>query len=244
MTTNNKDAIYSQPHEVIKDFSFDQSVVEVFPDMIQRSVPGYATIIDSIGQLAGQYVDANSHVYDLGCSLGAVSLSVRRYIQSPGCKIIAVDNSKAMVERCQRHIQGFKSDTPIEVLCDDIQRITISNASMVILNFTLQFIPPAQRQALLTTIYAGMNPGAILVLSEKIRHPNEQGNRILVDLHHNFKRHNGYSELEISQKRTALEKVMLTDSFAQHQQRLHTAGFNDVVLWFKCFNFASMLAVK
>ena len=88
------------------------------------------------------------------------------------------------------------------------------------MNFTLQFIPPVDREALLKRIYDGLNPGGMLVLSEKIRHPTLTGNELLVDLHHQFKRDNGYSELEVSQKRAALEKVMLTDTFNEHDTRL------------------------
>lgn len=244
MISSSKDAIYSKPAEQISDFRFDENVAEVFPDMIQRSVPGYSTIVDAIGQMAGRYAEADSNLYDLGCSLGAVSLAISRYVQTPGCKIIAVDNSAAMIERCQRHLQAFKSPVPIEVVCEDLQQVPIDNASMVVMNFTLQFIQPDQRAAILEKIFQGLKPGGVLVLSEKIRHPSEQGNTLLVDLHHEFKRRNGYSELEISQKRSALEKIMLTDSFTEHEQRLKKAGFSDVVMWFKCFNFASMVAVK
>ncbi|MCF2948918.1 carboxy-S-adenosyl-L-methionine synthase CmoA [Paraglaciecola aquimarina] len=238
-----KDAIYSQPQQV-GSFRFDQNVAEVFPDMIQRSVPGYNTIVDAIGQLCGTYATDNSVIYDLGSALGAASLAASKYIQAKNCEIKAIDNSEAMVKRCQLHVQAFKSATPIQVICDDLQNVDISNASCVIMNFTLQFIPPEERDDIIAKIYAGLNPGGILILSEKLKHDSQQGNELLIDLHHEFKRRNGYSELEISQKRSALEDVMLTDTFEQHQTRITTAGFSDVVRWFTCFNFASMVAIK
>lgn len=239
-----KDAIYSQPQSSISDFRFDQSVAEVFPDMIQRSVPGYSTIIENIGLLAGKYATDGSSLYDLGCSLGAVTLSMRRHVADKHCQIIAIDSSSAMVERCQRHMDGFRSTTPVSVICDDIQNIEIDNASVVVLNFTLQFIEPEKRQAIIARIFSGMQPGGILVLSEKLRHPTDSGNELLIELHHEFKRRNGYSELEISQKRTALENVMRLDTFSIHQKRLFDAGFSEVVLWYKCFNFSSLIAIK
>ena len=244
MSTTGKDAIYSQPQQQVADFQFDHAVAEVFPDMIQRSVPGYNTIIDNIGQLAGKYAQSNSRIYDLGCSLGAASIAMRRYIKAEQCKLVAVDNSAAMLERCKAHLQAFKSNTPVEYLCDDIADIDIQDASVIVLNFTLQFIEPDKRQAIIDKLYAGMRPGGILILSEKLRHPESEGNGLLIDLHHEFKRRNGYSELEISQKRTALENVMRIDTFDCHRDRLRQAGFGDVILWFKCFNFASMVAVK
>ena len=238
------DNIYATPLNKVADFSFDESVVDVFPDMIQRSVPGYETIIHTIGELAKDAVTDNSTVYDLGCSLGAASLSVARGTQDKTCKIIGVDSSSAMVERCKRVVQAFTLPNPILIEQAMAQDVEIENASMVIMNFTLQFIPPADREALLTKIYQGLNPGGILVLSEKIRHPSRAGNELLIDLHHQFKRNNGYSELEVSQKRAALEKVMLTDTFDEHETRLKNAGFSDVVMWYKCYNFTSMVAIK
>lgn len=239
-----KDTIFSAPIEKLGDFTFDESVAEVFPDMIQRSVPGYSNIITAIGMLAQRFVTDNSTVYDLGCSRGAGILSIRRNVQAKGVKIIGIDNSQPMVERCRAHIQAYHSDVPVEIACDDIRNVEIQNASMVVLNFTLQFLPRADRVALLEKIYQGLNPNGILVLSEKFTFENDTMNELLIDLHHTFKRANGYSELEVSQKRTALENVMLTDSIETHKARLKAAGFAQVELWFQCFNFGSMIAIK
>jgi tRNA (cmo5U34)-methyltransferase len=238
-----KDSIYASEQQV-KDFSFDQNVVEVFPDMIQRSVPGYATIVSTMGKLAGQYAQSNSNLYDLGCSLGAVTLSMRRNIRTDNSNIIAVDNSQAMVERCKVHLQGFKSDVPVTVTLGYINELEIQSASVVAMNFTLQFIPHAQRQAVLEKIYANLKPGGVLLLSEKIKAENEQCDNLLIDLHHDFKRHNGYSELEISQKRTAIENVMRPDTLSTHTQRLSDIGFSQTQVWYQCFNFCSMVAIK
>lgn len=135
----NKDTIFSAPIEKLGDFTFDESVAEVFPDMIQRSVPGYSNIITAIGMLAQRFVTEGSQVYDLGCSRGAGILSIRRNLQTNQVKIIGVDNSQPMVERCRSHINAYHSDVPVEILCDDIRHIEIKNASMVVLNFTSQF---------------------------------------------------------------------------------------------------------
>ena len=238
-----KDTIYSQPQQV-SEFRFDQSVAEVFPDMIQRSVPGYSTIVDTMGQICARYAQPQSNIYDLGCSLGAVSLAASKYIKSEDCHILAIDNSQAMAQRCELHVKAFKAVTPISVICDDIQNIEIKNASCVVMNFTLQFIPPEQRIDIMHKIFAGLNSGGVLLLSEKLSHNTQQGNDLMIDLHHEFKRRNGYSELEISQKRTALEDVMRTETFEQHKERLEQVGFTDVVRWFTCYNFASMVAIK
>lgn len=241
---SDRDMLFSAPIAKLGDWTFDERVAEVFPDMIQRSVPGYSNIISMIGMLAERFVQPHSQVYDLGCSLGAATLSVRRNIRHDSCKIIAVDNSPAMVERCRRHLDAFKAQTPVEVIEGDIRHISIENASMVVLNFTLQFLEPDDRQLLLNKIWQGLKPGGALVLSEKFSFEDAEVGELLFNMHHDFKRANGYSELEISQKRSMLENVMLTDSVETHKKRLKQAGFEHAELWFQCFNFGSLVAVK
>jgi len=239
------DNIYNQPLAQLAGFTFDEQVVQVFPDMIKRSVPGYEKIISSIAMITERCAVENSNLYDLGCSLGAATLSMRRGLQSKkGCKIIAVDNSQAMVERCEQYMHAYKSDTPVAVLCDDICNIQIDNASVVILNFTLQFLTPQKRLSLLTNIYKGLLPGGVLVLSEKFVFEDPLSHQLLIDLHLDFKRSQGYSELEISQKRTSLDNVLIADTVEQHYQRLQQAGFKHNNLWYQCFNFGSIISIK
>jgi tRNA (cmo5U34)-methyltransferase len=240
-----QDEIYASPLNEIIDFDFDEKVADVFPDMIQRSVPGYGTMISTIGILAAKYAQPNSRCYDLGCSLGAVSLSMRQRINQPDCKIIAVDNSEAMVERGMELLASDNSSrVPVEMVCADIQDIAIEDASVVVLNFTLQFIPLDQRLALITRIYQGLKPGGVLILSEKMAFEDQIKQAFHTEAHHDFKRANGYSDLEISQKRTALDRVMIPESLARHKERLRKAGFPVSEVWFQCFNFASMIAIK
>ncbi|MCC8378751.1 MULTISPECIES: carboxy-S-adenosyl-L-methionine synthase CmoA [Xenorhabdus] len=241
---NQRDSLFSAPIANLGDWSFDERVAEVFPDMVKRSIPGYSNIISMIGMLASRFVTPDSQIYDLGCSLGAATLSIRRNIDVDGCRIIAVDNSPAMVERCRRHIDAFKAKTPVEIIEQDILDTDIQNASMVVLNFTLQFLQPDDRQKILNKIYAGLKPGGVLVLSEKFNFEDQNIGELLFSMHHDFKRANGYSELEISQKRSMLENVMRTDSVETHKSRLKQAGFQHSEVWFQCFNFGSLLAVK
>ncbi|KAB0672753.1 carboxy-S-adenosyl-L-methionine synthase CmoA [Aeromonas veronii] len=239
-----KDQIFAAPIARLGDFCFDEQVVDVFPDMIQRSVPGYSNIISAIGMMAARYAQPESRLYDLGCSLGAATQAMRRHVSQPGCRITAVDLSHPMIERARAHLSAFKSEVPVELVEADICDIEIENASVVVLNFTLQFVEPEKRAALIQRIHDGLRPGGILILSEKFRFEDEPVNELLIDLHLDFKRANGYSELEISQKRTALENVMRTDSLPVHQARLRDAGFVHQDLWFQCFNFGSMIAIK
>ena len=244
MTQNRKDTLYSESHASVGEFIFDQKVVDVFPDMIERSVPGYSTIIHMIGYLAERYTQANSHCYDLGCSLGAASLAMAQKIKKENVKVIGIDNSAEMIAGCQNNVAGKAHDIQIEFVCEDILRSDIKNASVCVLNFTLQFIEPGRRTAFLKKIYAGMLPGGILILSEKLSFPDKNHDSLVTDLHHYFKKTNGYSELEIARKRNALENVLVPESLATHKQRLLQIGFNTADLWFQCFNFASLVAIK
>lgn len=239
-----KDTLYSSPVGTVNSFKFDQAVVDVFPDMIQRSVPGYQAIISAIGLLAGRFAQKNSVCYDLGCSLGAATFAMRDQISAADCKIIAVDNSKAMIEQLETQLKQEGSTIRVDVLCADIRDVVIENASVVILNFTLQFIPIKDRFIFLEKIYQGLLPGGILVLSEKLKFEDVRQQELQTDLHHVFKKSQGYSDLEISQKRSALENVLLAETFATHQQRLGNAGFSSVEIWFQYFNFSSMIALK
>lgn len=241
------DRIYASPQEQVADFVFNEAVVRVFPDMIKRSVPGYPTIVENLGVIAGQFAQPHSALYDLGCSLGAVSQALRRHVQVEDCRVIAVDNSSAMVERCREYLHAqdsmFQELLPVEVVEADICRLDFSPASVVALNFTLQFIPREQRLDLLTRIRRALLPGGALILSEKLRFADDQEQALLTDLHIAFKRANGYSELEIAQKRSAIENVMKPDSLEEHRARLAEAGFSKVVPWFQCLNFASLIAL-
>jgi tRNA (cmo5U34)-methyltransferase len=241
------DRLFSHPLVQVPDFAFNEDVVRVFPDMIKRSVPGYPTIVENLGVLAAQFARPNSLLYDLGSSLGAVTQALRRHVRTEGCRVIAVDNSAAMVARCREYLHAqdamFQELLPVEVIEADILSLELQPASLVAMNFTLQFIALEQRPALLARIRQALLPGGALILSEKLRFEDEEEHALLTDLHLAFKRANGYSELEIAQKRSALENVMKPDSLTQHRERLLAAGFSKVVPWFQCLNFASLIAL-
>jgi tRNA (cmo5U34)-methyltransferase len=247
--TSERDNLFARPLGAVADFVFDAAVVSVFPDMIKRSVPGYETIIAMTGTLAEKYVQPGTRVYDLGSSLGASTLAIARNTRDRAKTLVAVDNSPAMIQQSAKMLDtlGHGEDIAggaIELVCADVLQVPIVGASMVVLNFTLQFIPPQQRAGLISAIYRGLEPGGILVLSEKLRIADPHLDQLMIELHHNFKRANGYSELEISQKRTSLENVLVPETLAQHKERLLAAGFGSVDLWFQCFNFASLIAIK
>lgn len=248
MPNKQVDTVYADPLASIEQFRFDDNVAAVFADMIKRSVPGYSTILNMIGDITERYGQDNSQCYDLGCSLGAATLAMRHKLAASGCLIISVDNSAAMIDRCKKTIEldtKSKPDlTPVKLQCCDIGDVQIENASVVVLNFTLQFIPLEQRQNIIQSIYNGLLPGGILLLSEKVMFEDEPHQQLLTELYHNFKRNNGYSDLEIAQKRTALENFLQPETIDTHKQRLKDTGFASADVWFQCLTFASVIAIK
>ncbi len=239
-----RDAIYSDALANVAGFRFDDTVAAVFPDMIQRSVPGYSNIIAMTGLIAARHAQDNTRCYDLGCSLGASTLAMASQLPDRPIEFIAVDNSQAMLGRCQEAVTSLAAPGNITLACENLQDVPISNASVVVLNFTLQFVPLAERDAVIQRIHEGLLPGGALVLSEKIHFDNPVMQDETTELHHAFKRANGYSQLEVSQKRTALENVLIPETLAEHEQRLHRAGFSNFGVWFQCFNFLSLVAIK
>jgi tRNA (cmo5U34)-methyltransferase len=239
-----RDNIFDLPNEV-KSFTFDEKVASVFDDMINRSVPGYSAIIDMVGQLARRYCKNGSIIFDLGCSLGASSLSITKHMDHNDYKIIAIDNSEAMITRLKAALQGQKASAKqIKVKLEDIRESEIKSASMVVLNFTLQFITIADRDKLIQKISSGMHSGGILIISEKVCFTNKEINSLFIDLYHKFKEKQGYSELEISQKRDALENVLIPESLEKHYDRLLAADFELIETWLRYFNFASIIAFR
>jgi len=239
-----KDQIYVQKDAEAGSFEFNADVAEVFPDMLRRSIPGYDASIDAIGRLAARHVRPATNCYDLGCSLGAASLAMRRNIGVDDCRILAVDTAPAMTDRCRTLLAEDGGSTACTVINEDAAKVVINNASMVVMNYTLQFLPVNERLNMIRRIYSGMNDGGVFVLSEKISADDPEVEALLVELHHDFKRANAYSDLEISRKRSALENVLIPETINVHLQRLADAGFGHAGVWLQHFNFVSIVAIR
>ena len=228
-----RDRLFDEPRQLV-DFAFDEAVAGVFPDMIRRSVPGYETVVALTGLLAARHLGKGGRCYDLGCSLGASTLAVLRAMGTNPCEVIAVDSSAAMLEEARR-VPEF--DDRVDWLEADVREVEVDRARVVILNYVLQFLPPEDRLPLLRRIRGGLTNGGVLIVSEKI-----SAGGYFDGLHLDFKRANGYSELEVSQKRAALENVMRIDTEETHLARFRAAGYGAARVWFRCLNWASFVA--
>jgi len=241
-----EDNIYSTPLSQVSPFEFNQNVVRVFDDMLQRSVPLYRETLLRQAQMASRYHVEDSRIYDLGCSHGNFGITLHQLMQKRPFELVGIDPSGPMLERYRQRLKDIDlaPGQKFTLLQQPAQEITYAPCSVVVANLTLQFMPLAAREHLLHGIFSALQPGGVLLLSEKIEDKEPYLAELEREWYYNFKRENGYSELEISQKRDALEDVLVPETCETHIDRLKTCGFTYVTPWIKWFNFAGFLCIK
>ena len=241
--TQSRDQVFAQEIEAA-DFKFNTEVVTVFDDMVSRSVPYYAEIQRMISELAADFAVEGTNVYDLGCSTGTTLLNLNESIKHQ-VKFVGVDNSPQMLERCRAKIAARGFDRPHELRCADLNEgVQIENASLVTMILTLQFIRPLYRDKLVGQILRGLNPEGCFIIVEKVIGEDSLFNRLFIKHYYEYKRRNGYSDLEISQKREALENVLIPYKLLENREMLMRAGFRYCDVFFKWYNFCGIIAVK
>ena len=239
-----KDEVFRDEIEKVSDFRFGANVAKVFDDMVNRSVPFYGEIQRMMAELAADHAREETFVYDLGCSTGTTMIGMDTLVNQD-IKFIGIDDSQEMLDKCKSKLMEIGFSRPYELRCADLgQGVKIENASVVVLCLTLQFVRPIYRERLLKDIYDGLNPGGVLILVEKILAEENNFNRDFINYYYNYKRRNNYSELEISQKREALENVLVPYKLTENITLLRDQGFAHCEVFFKWYNFAGLIAVK
>lgn len=135
-----KDNIFKVSNFNDLPFSFNEEVTEVFEDMIDRSVPGYKSSLKLIENLGKDYFQNNSSCYDLGCSLGASTLSLLKAVGKKEGQVYAVDNSKAMISSCNSKFKHLIDSNKLDFVHQDLEDTEIKDASVVVINFVLPLI--------------------------------------------------------------------------------------------------------
>jgi tRNA (cmo5U34)-methyltransferase len=241
--THHRDTLF-QTESVPEDFVFSERVVEVFDDMLDRSIPFYREVIRSTARLLQVSLGPQEPVVDLGCATGTTLLELARMLPDKELRFIGVDNSQAMLDKARLKSELFSKQDIITFIEEDITRLHHPETGAFLLNYTLQFIRPLLRQDFLTQLHADLRPGGLLILCEKTISPDRRLNREFIEIYHQFKRERGYSELEIAKKREALENVLIPFSIDENKALLKNAGFAVVETFFQWFNFAAFVAVK
>jgi tRNA (cmo5U34)-methyltransferase len=226
------------------EFRFDAKVAEVFDDMLSRSVPFYGEVQRIITNLASEHYQDGTKIFDLGCSTGTTIINVCNAAAGRKLDIMGVDSSEPVIAKAREKIVKANLNAHIKLICKDIRDIEIKDASVVIMNYTLQFIEPKSRRALIRQIYDGLSKGGILLISEKVLEENGAMSELFIDKYYDFKREMGYSDLEIAKKREALDKVLIPMTTDAEIRLLKEVGFDNVSTFFKWFNFTSLIAVK
>jgi len=238
------DQLFANKQPLVRDFTFNRQTAEVFDDMLQRSVPFYAEIQRMIGEVAADFAIEGTRLYDLGCSTGTTLLTLDPVVPT-GVSFIGVDSSPEMLERARAKLTQAGVKRAYELQCADLNNgISIANASMVIMNLTLQFVRPLYRQKLIATIAHGVRQDGCLVLIEKVLSRYSTLNRFFIKYYYAFKQRNGYSDMEISQKREALENVLIPYRVEENTELLLSHGFSQCDLFFKWHNFCGVIALK
>ena len=238
-----KDKVFNQPREA-SDFEFGNEVVTVFDDMVSRSVPFYGEIQRMVAEIGKDFAMPESNLYDLGCSTGA-SLILLDKVVDEKVKFVGLDDSDEMLKKCDKKLQENGIKRKYELNYADLnQGISIENASVVNLCLTLQFIRPLNRERLVQQIYDGMNDNGCLILTEKVLGEDSLFNRLFIKYYYDMKRRHNYSDMEISQKREALENVLIPYKLEENKELLKKCGFKLVDVFFKWYNFCGIIAVK
>jgi len=239
-----KDEVFKQPQKDVADFAFGEKVASVFDDMLLRSVPFYEEMQRMIAELSADFAVNGSNVYDLGCSTGTTLLHLSSHLPQR-VKFIGVDSSPEMLRRCRGKLREHGFQRPFELLLADLnQGAPIRNASVVLMVLTLQFIRPLHRERLIAEIRKGMRENGCLIVVEKVLGEDSLFNRLFIKNYYEFKKRNGYSELEISQKREALENILIPYKLLENRDLLLRSGFRYCDAFFKWYNFSGLIAVK
>ena len=239
-----RDQVFRDKVEDVADFHFGEKVASVFDDMLERSVPFYSEMQRMIWEMAADFAVPGTNVYDLGCSTGTTMLQLDSHVPEQ-VRFIGVDNSEEMLAKCRAKLAGHNFTRQHELRCADLnQGVHVENASMVLMILTLQFVRPLYRDKLVSNLYHGLNENGALILVEKLIGEDSLFNRLFIKYYYDLKKRNGYSELEISQKREALENVLVPYKLMENREMLLRTGFRYCDVFFKWYNFCGIIAVK
>ncbi len=239
-----KDRIFKAKKSVISDFNFKKETAKVFDDMLNRSVPFYEEIQRMIGEMSSDFAEEGTNIYDLGCSTGNTFLFIDKLV-SQDVSFIGIDYSEDMLNKAKQKLKQYGMSRRYDLIHMDLnEEIPVTNASVVIVNLALQFIRPLYRKRVLESIAQGINNRGCLILVEKVLSIDSILNRLFIEYYYNFKKRQGYSELEIAQKREALENVLVPYRPEENRTLLLESGFKECDVFFKWYNFCGMLAIK
>jgi tRNA (cmo5U34)-methyltransferase len=240
----NKDQLFNEKRDLVQNFDFGSSTANVFDDMLDRSVPFYQEIQRMIGEMCSDFAVPKTNIYDIGCSTCNTFFAIEKSIPND-VTCVGLDSSEEMLAKAREKLKQRNFSRPVKLECVDLnQGLVMDNASVAILNLTLQFVRPLYRERVIRSVAEGINEGGCLILVEKVLTENSTINRLFIKYYYEMKKRNGYSELEIAQKREALENVLIPYHYDENRALLLANGFKGCDIFFRWYNFCGMLAIK
>lgn len=226
-----------------KPFAFNKEVAHVFDDMVRRSIPLYLDVVRATADWVQHFYRPQTAIIDIGCSTGTTTHHVAHSLQKPA-QFLAVDLSASMIDKAREKLADLPPRHQLTLLCQDIRETPLPRASVVIINYTLQFLPVADRLSLLCRIHEALVPGGIVIISEKVRSATPPFQELTTMIYERFKEEQGYSRTEIERKKEALDQVLVPFTEQEHRQNLAMAGFSAIDSLMKWNNFLTLIAQK
>ena len=232
-------------HNIIADnagWTFGKNVPETFVDHIKLSVPLYEESHDLGCQLSSFFVRDNSVVHEIGTSTGELLKKLALHNKSKKeARFIGFEVEDAMVKKAEQHC----ADTPsVEIVQEDIRLAHLEKSDLIVSYYTMQFVPPCDRQRVFDKIYEALNWGGAFIMFEKVRAPDARFQDIAVQLYADFKYDNGFSFQEMGEKTRSLKGVMEPFSSQANLDLMKRAGFVDMMTICKYICFEGFLAIK
>lgn len=238
------DKLFAEAADVRLDFKFDGKTAAVFDDMVSRSVPFYEEIQRMTCELSAEFAQPGSSLHDLGCATGT-TFAMLDDLVDPSVRFVGIDNSADMLAKAGNKLAGLPSGRKYDLIEADLHSpFPMANASVVLLVLTLQFVRPLYRDKLVRRIADAIPENGALILVEKLTSSHTLLNRLFIKYYYDYKKRNGYSEVEIAQKREALENVLIPYRPEENTAMLMEAGFRHCEEFFRWYNFCGIVAVK
>ena len=171
-----------------------------FDAHIENSVPLYRHSHDLICAFAEFFLSDGELCYDLGCATGRLSARLAACHQQVAIK--AIDIEPRMIARAAAtHCRELAN---VELLTADITQFEFVPADLMVACYTLQFIKPRLRAALLHKIYGNLHHGGALLLFEKVIAEDAVLQEMTALIHTNFKLARGCQPEQVIAKANSL----------------------------------------
>jgi tRNA (cmo5U34)-methyltransferase len=211
------------------------NIEEGFDNHIHNSIRGYSDLWNDVLALSEYFVEDNTNVVDIGCSTGKLIKQMYKQNNFSNCHYHGIEVESSFYKQLidEDRITYFK---------DTVKNFNFNNCSLVTSIFTLQFIPPKDREAILLNIYNGLNKGGAFIFSEKVFSDNPRVQEMMTFLYYDYKR-NHYSSDQILNKEAELRHLAKPSTEFEIITSCQNVGFTPHIFW-RNYNFVGFICIK